>query len=364
MQFLEPTSSQFIPSKDGRNIAVMMSGGVDSSLAALLLKESGWNAVGVTMKIPVADKCSLMNPCCGTEAAGVCDDIGIPHYFVDVDEVFNKGVVEPFRKAYLRGLTPNPCIDCNTAVKFHALWDLIEKHFGIDHVATGHYARVIHEASKAYLAVAADPSKDQSYFIYGVPRERLPNLLLPLGEWEKADVREEALRRNLSVAEKPDSMELCFAGEGDYRRAFDDCKEEKTGSVLDCSGNEIGQHQGISNYTVGQRKRIPIQTGTPLFVIKLIPEQNAIVVGTREEAYKKEVEAEKLNLLVPEMVQRGKRLLGKIRSYHSAEPCTLNEVGEDSIAVEFDEPQFAPTPGQHLVLYDNRQRVIVGGTIC
>ena len=344
-------------------VAVLMSGGVDSSVAALLLQQAGWRVLGITMKIPAAEACSHPSPCCGAEAAIVCHQLRVPHYFLDVEEAFNALIIEPFRRSYREGHTPNPCVDCNTFLKFRLVWDLVEATFGIRHLATGHYARVRAIEGVFQLARATDRGRDQSYFLYGVPAGRLRHLILPLGDLTKRAARDLAREAGLPVAERPDSMELCFAGEGDYRRALAPEATASKGTILDTAGNAVGEHDGIAGFTLGQRRGLRVAVGKPLYVIRILPDDNAVVVGTQEEASRREVRAEGVNVLAPERLRAGQRLFGKIRSYGEPDPCTVAEIQGDTVAVEFDVPQFAPTPGQHLVLYDGEGRVIGGGTI-
>jgi tRNA-specific 2-thiouridylase len=341
-----------------------MSGGVDSSVTALLLNKAGWQVLGITMKIPVVQSCLHPRPCCGAEAAFVCREIGVPHYYLDVVHAFEQQIIAPFRESYLGGLTPNPCVDCNTLLKFGLVWAFLEETFGIRHLATGHYARVVTRNGRSHLARAADTSKDQSYFLYGLSRSRLPRLVLPLGERNKKDVRELARNAGLPVAEQRDSMELCFVGEGNYRHALDGGEPTRSGPILDTAGNILAEHDGVFNYTVGQRRGLHVAGGKPLYVVRLRPKDNFVIVGTREEASRRDVRAEGLNVLTPEGLSPGDRLCGKIRSYGQPAACEVVNVNAESIAVRFDSPQFGPSPGQHLVLYDDDDNVVAGGRIC
>lgn len=359
IRFSEPTLEAWRPGGE-RDIAVLMSGGVDSSVTALLLKQAGWNVLGVTMKIPVAEGCGKRS-CCGMEAAYVCKDLGVPHYFLEVRSAFEKLVIEPFRRSYACGETPSPCVDCNTVFKFGIVWDVIEKEFGIERVATGHYARVLHTDTGARLARAIDKPKDQSYFLYGIPRERLGRFALPLGELTKSQVREKARLARLPVARRPESMELCFAGEGNYRSAL--TGEPSKGPILNAAGEVIGEHEGIVNYTVGQRKGIGIAASRPLYVIRVDAESNSITVGTWDEALRRDVRANTVNVLIPEELRPGACLYGKIRSQGAPSPCMVSQADTETFAVEFDKPQFAPAPGQRLVVYNEDEHVVAGGTI-
>ena len=344
-----------------RDIAVLMSGGVDSSVTALLLRDAGWNVLGITMKIPVAENCDAKRSCCGLEAGYVARDLGIAHYYLDVREAFHKLVIDPFRRDYARGRTPSPCVDCNTLFKFGLVWDFLEEQFGIKNLATGHYARVVHSDDEAYLMRGDDHSRDQSYFLYGIPRQRLPWFHLPLGTLSKDEVRKLARKAKLPVARRQDSMELCFAAEGDYRAALD--SQPAKGPILDADGNVIGEHDGIANYTVGQRKGVGIAAGKPVYVIRVSAADNSITVGTREQVETRDVSAEEANNLISELARAGQILYGKIRSQGEPCKCLLTLADGHNISVRFDEVQFAPTAGQRLVLYDEHDRVVAGGVI-
>lgn len=361
MKLYESSSSPWQPTQGrDRQIAVLMSGGVDSSVTAHLLKAAGWDVLGVTMKIPVCH--STRRGCCGADAAYVSDQLGIAHHFVDVTDIFRERIIDPFREAYRTGCTPNPCIDCNTDLKFTQVWDLIENEFGIRQVATGHYARVVHAAGQAALVRGKDRSKDQSYFLYGIRRERLPFFRLPLGEYEKSQVRAMAQAIGLGVAQKPESMELCFAGEADYRNALDHEQRHQPGALTTMQGEILGHHQGVANYTLGQRKGLGYAGGKPLYVGRIDPEANTVALGTRDEVTTHRVAAEAVNLLAPEPLSVGQALGGKIRSYSDPDPCRVEAVAGDTVTVCFVDPVFAPAPGQRLVLYDE-DRVVAGGTI-
>ena len=363
IELLPPSFSAWSPNKpQSKQIAVLMSGGVDSSVTAHLLKETGWDVLGITMKIPTS--CSTISrSCCGADAAFVCNEINIPHYFVDVTEAFEELIIEPFRQSYSKGETPNPCVECNTLLKFSLVWDFLQETFGMSYLATGHYARVIRTNNYVRLCRAKDKTKDQSYFIYGIARKKLERFVLPLGELTKDQVRSIAAQLNLSVADKVESMELCFAGEGDYRAALTTSDHIKHGDITDMQGNKIAMHKGISHYTLGQRRGIGFAGGKPLYVGKIDPNTNTIALGTRTEVSCRTVRANQIKVLLPEELTPNEHLFGKIRSYGEPRRCRVVDVRKTDMTVEFDQPQFAPCPGQKLVLYDNDDNVIAGGTI-
>ena len=389
IKLLEPSLSPWEPKKEpSKQIAVLMSGGVDSSVTAYLLKEQGWDVLGITMKIPVSCNTNSRG-CCGADAAFVCGELNIPHYFVDVTEPFEELIIKQFRQSYARGETPNPCVDCNTFLKFSLLWDFLEETFGISYLATGHYAKVSRTArasqnstDQTRLGRAKDKAKDQSYFLYGITREKLERFVLPLGELKKDEVRSTAAQLNLGVADKPESMELCFAGEGNYRLALDGVEANSPGDITDMQGNKISRHKGIAHYTLGQRQGIGYAGGKPLYVGKIDAGTNTIALGTREEVSARTVRANQINALIPEGLVTDRQFFGKIRSYSDPQPCKLIDVGlrralvsaepeagagqssrETDMTVEFDRPQFAPCPGQRLVLYNSNDNIVAGGTI-
>ncbi|MBW8016618.1 MAG: tRNA 2-thiouridine(34) synthase MnmA [Planctomycetes bacterium] len=363
LKLYEPSFEAFCSGKPAESqVAVMMSGGVDSSVAAYLLQQEGFDVVGVTMRIPVACGVSSRG-CCGADAAYVCGQLKMPHYFVDVTEAFNVLVIDAFRKAYSQGRTPNPCVDCNSILKFSLLWDFVSEKLGVANFATGHYAQVLRTEKGARLCRAVNKAKDQSYFIYGVPAEKVEHLYLPLGGLTKSQVREIAAGIELGVAEKAESMELCFAGEGDYRDALGLDAADREGDMLDMQGNKIGTHKGVANYTLGQRRGLGFAAGEPVYVGRIDPKNNIVALGTRDEVTEKKVSAEDANVLVGDELFVGAKLFGKIRSGGDPYACVVTDVSENGFGVEFDEPVFAPCPGQRIVLYNELDHVIAGGVI-
>ncbi|MFH1615247.1 MAG: tRNA 2-thiouridine(34) synthase MnmA [Planctomycetota bacterium] len=363
VKLLSPTFSSWQPKKEpDKQIAVLMSGGVDSSVAAHLLKEQGWDVLGITMKIPVACNTGKRG-CCGADAAFVCNELNIPHYFVDVTEAFEELIIKHFRQSYAEGRTPNPCVDCNTSLKFSLLWDFLEETFDIKYLATGHYARVSTINAQVRLSRANDKTKDQSYFLYGIASDKLTKLVLPLGELTKSEVRSIASNLNRTVANKAESMELCFAGESDYRATLAAGQANRPGDITDMQSNKIGTHKGIANYTLGQRRGIGFAGGKPLYVGKINAQTNTIALGAKEEVVSISVTADQINILIPEKLIEDGRLFGKIRSYGDPWPCRLTGVNKTRMTIQFDQPQFAPCPGQRLVLYDLNDNVVAGGII-
>ena len=364
-----PLGSGGLNKTSSKQIAVMMSGGVDSSVTAYLLKEQGWDVLGVTMIIPVS--CNAGDRvCCGADAAFVCDELGISHCLIDVTEPFKELIIDNFAKSYANGATPNPCADCNTFLKFSTVCDFIRDNLGIDALATGHYARISKVDNKLFLGRAKDKTKDQSYFLYGISHDRLEKIHFPLGEYTKEEVRNIASELKLTVAEKSESMELCFAGQGDYRTVLDCIEIDTPGDIINMQGDKIGTHKGIANYTLGQRQGIGYAGGKPLYVAKIDACANTIALGTREDISSNTIQANDVNVLIPEDFIAGKHLFGKIRSYGNPMPCSICSVSSEQVktqnktmTLEFDETQFAPCPGQKMVLYNSEDNIVAGGTI-
>jgi tRNA-uridine 2-sulfurtransferase len=267
------------PRNRGEPVALLMSGGVDSSTSAHILKEMGYAVVGVTMQVrPTEDG----RPAKAVQdASEVCRLLGVPHYRADLSRAFEDEVVGKFRQSYAAGQTPNPCVDCNMNIKFGLLWELARKQLGIVKIATGHYAKIVKEKDEYRLARAADKTKDQSYFLSGIARQKLANIIFPLGERTKVEVRRAASEIGLHVAQKAESMELCFAGEGDYRAMLGLEHASNEGDLLDMAGSKIGTHKGIANYTIGQRRGIGFAGGKPLYVGGIDPVRNTVTLGTR-----------------------------------------------------------------------------------
>jgi len=358
--------------RDTVKVVVAMSGGVDSSVAAALLKEEGYQVIGVTMQIWPSDKQAYgdrFGSCCGLDAVEdakkVAYKLGIPHYVMNFRNIFAQKVVADFCQEYSLGRTPNPCIRCNQYIKFDALLERA-KGLGADFVTTGHYARIEKDEARGIylLKKGADQGKDQSYVLYPVTQEQLRHILLPIGNLTKEKVREIAGELELPVAAKPESQEICFIPDDDYPNFLKDYipQAAKPGPILDEQGSILGSHRGILFYTTGQRKGLGISAKEPLYVIAIEPERNAIVVGTKEKALRNELIACRLNWISIANLTQPITAKAKIRYRHQEVEATITPLDEDKIYVKLKEPQMAPTPGQAIVFYDS-DIVIGGGTI-
>ena len=356
-------------------VVVGMSGGVDSSVAAYLLKEQGYDVIGVTMQIwQEEDACSVEENggCCGLsaveDARRVAAALDIPYYVMNFKKEFREHVIDYFTEEYLRGHTPNPCIACNRYVKWEALLNR-SLSIGADYIATGHYARIEQLPNGRYaLRRSATQAKDQTYALYNLTQEQLERTLMPVGAYSKDEIRSIADRIGLLVADKPDSQDICFVPDGDYASFIEEEVRAKTGESLPTGnfvtpeGRVLGPHKGIIHYTVGQRKGLGLALGYPAFVLEIRPESNEVVIGTYEESLTRTVRADRLNFMSVEDLTEPKRVFAKIRYNHKGAWCTVEKTGEDEITCRFDEPQRAVTPGQALVLYDG-EYVLGGGTI-
>lgn len=346
--------------KERKKVCVAMSGGVDSSTAAYLLKEAGYDIFGVFMKL--WDDESAERGCCSLEDANdalrVCEKIGIPFYVLNLKEEFKKKVVNYFVNEYLNGRTPNPCIYCNKYLKFDILLNKA-KTFGADFIATGHYARIEKNDKGGYsLCKGVDGKKDQSYFLFETPIDTLPHILFPLGRLEKKDVRIIAERASLLTYKKRESQEICFVKK-DYRSFLISLGvEEKEGLVVDLKGKVIGKHKGYFNFTVGQRSGLKIAIGRPVYVIKTVPAENLVVIGDEESLYKTNFVIDNCNIL--ESFSLKEDYFIKVRYTHKGEYGRIVKKHDDgSYEIAFNKPQRGITPGQAAVFY--KGDVIVGG---
>ncbi len=363
-------------------IAVAMSGGVDSSTVAAMLRAEGHNVIGLTMQLWNQRRLaghegmpeSVQGRCCSIDdvydARRVAETIGIPYYVVNHEERFERDVVRPFVEEYLSGRTPIPCSLCNNHLKFDQLL-IVAQQIGADRVATGHYAQVTFDepTGRWLLKRPADKSKDQTYFLFGLTQEQLSRTMFPLGGMTKPAVRELARKHALVIAEKPDSQEICFVPGGDYKRFLDAYLAEQgeppletAGEMVTSDGKVIGEHSGIHNFTVGQRKGLGVATGSPLYVIQIKGDTKQVVVGNDEQLYSRTLRAHRVNLISVAELREPMRVAVKIRHKHQAAPATIESTGPDEILVTFDEPQRALTPGQAAVFYDG-DAVVGGGWI-
>ena len=350
-------------------VLIAMSGGVDSSVAAYLMKQRGCDCVGVTMRLFSNDDIGLSREksCCSLDdvqdARSVAAKLAIPYYVFNFTGDFKSQVIDRFTSAYACGQTPNPCIDCNRYLKFERLYERAQL-MGCDAVVTGHYARIGQENGRFVLKKALDASKDQSYVLYSLTQEQLAHTRLPLGEFEKTDTRRIAEEMGFFNARKPDSQDICFVPDGDYA-AFIERTTGKTypeGNFVDEQGNVLGRHRGIIHYTIGQRRGLGIAAETPLYVKRIDPERNEVVLCRDEALYSRALTAKELNWMAFDTPPDSFRASAKIRYRHAEQPCTVTALPGGRVAVEFDEPQRAATPGQAVVFYDG-DTVLGGGVI-
>lgn len=350
----------------GNSVAVAMSGGVDSSVAAALLKEAGYKVIGVSLHLwcEAGEEIAASSPrCCSLrdieDARQVCRILGIPHYFLNFKDEFQSCVVDYFCQEYARGRTPNPCLLCNRDMKFRLLLDRVLA-WGMDYLATGHYARNEQSDGKYRLLKAVDPLKDQTYFLYTLGQTELGRLLFPVGGYRKPEVRQMARQYGLPVASKRDSQEICFLPGGDYRPFLSHRLNTAPGDIVDTQGNVLGQHRGIACYTVGQRHGLGISSTQRLYVLRLDPAANRVVLGTWEELHHSSLFARELHWISGDPPLLPLAVTAKIR-YQSLEAEATLSPYLDGVRVEFRVPQKQIAPGQSVVFY--RGDEVLGGGI-
>lgn len=349
-------------------VAVAMSGGVDSSVAAYLLQKAGYKVIGITMQLwEEANQKLLKNE--GKiinknikDAQQVAKDLNFPHYIFNCQELFKKMVINNFIDEYLQGRTPNPCVQCNHQLKFGVL---LKKalNLGADFLATGHYVRKEEGKDGYRLLRGIDLRKDQSYFLYNLTQKELKYLMFPLGEYQKEDIRSLAIKLGLEISDKPESQEICFI-ENDYRQFISQQRssEIKPGPILDIKGNRLGEHKGLPYYTIGQRKGLGLALGRPVYVVRLDPDNNAVIVGGIEELYSKRFWAIKNNFISGIKPKTPINVMAKVRYAAQPADAVIYSNSDDRVLVEFNVPQRAVTPGQAVVYYQGDE-VVGGGTI-
>lgn len=354
-------------------VVVGMSGGVDSSVAAYLLKEQGYDVIGVTMQIwedEEQQRTEENGGCCGLSAVDdarrVADRLEIPYYVMNFKQEFQEKVVDYFVEEYLAGRTPNPCIACNRYVKWESLLKR-SMEIGADYIATGHYARITKLPNGRFaIRNSVTARKDQTYALYNLTQFQLAHTLMPIGEYEKDQVRRIAQEAGLPVAAKPDSQDICFVPDGDYAAFLKKKAGERMpgeGDFVTRDGTVLGKHKGITHYTIGQRKGLGLSMGEPVFVSELRPKTNQVVVGEEPQVFKKELLCDHLNFMGMEDLEEPRRVWAKVRYAHKGQWCLIERQGRDLIRAEFEEPVRAITPGQAVVFYEG-EYVLGGGIIC
>lgn len=350
---------------ENKKVLLGMSGGVDSSVSALLLKQNGYEPIGITLELFAGSSCCNINTY--IDAKNVCNSIGIPHFTDNCKELFRKHVIQDFIDCYSNCKTPNPCIECNKYMKFGYMWKKA-KELGCEYIATGHYAKT--EYNEKYgrwvLKKSNAGKKDQSYVLWNIPKELIEHVVFPLAEFEdKEQIREIARKNNLKVANKPDSEDICFVPDGNYKKFLEDNSnlKPKKGKIVNKNGEVLGIHTGLYNYTIGQRKGLGISYKVPLFVIGFNSLKNEVIVGEESELYQKEINVKDVNLLLIDEIKEPIEVEVKTRYSSKVAKATIEQNGENQVKVIFKEPQRAITPGQSAVFYTD-DIVLGGGKIC
>lgn len=348
---------------------IAMSGGVDSSLAAKLMKDKGFDCIGCTMKLYHNEDAGIESSrtCCSLDdvedARSVAYKLGMPFYVFNFTDAFRDTVIRKFIESYENGITPNPCIDCNRYMKFDKLYERA-KTLGCDYIVTGHYARIEEENGKFVLKKALDETKDQSYVLYFMTQDQLVHTMFPLGSMQKTEVRAIAEESGFVNADKPDSQDICFVPNGDYASVIElqTGKESAEGNFVDKQGNNLGRHKGVIHYTIGQRKGLGVSSTEPLYVCNICPKDGNVVLGSNDDLFSREADVSDFNWISGEVPGSEFRCKAKIRYRQPEQWVTVIPTGADTVHIVFDEPQRAITPGQAAVFYDG-DTVLGGGTI-